>query len=68
MRDYTEIINLTKSVKFSQHELHTLNKDMKLKQERIRKLYNDADPLTKNIVNTFIYTKIKRPILEKDIN
>ena len=62
MRDYTELIDCINLAQFTKQEKKFFSQDLKAKQARIRELYETADPLTKNIVNTFIYTNIKKPV------
>ena len=62
MRDYVELIDCINLAQFTKQEKKFFSEDLKTKQIRIRELYDNCDPLTKNIVNTFIYTNIKKPV------
>ena len=55
-------------MRFNKVEREYFRYDLQAKQMRIRELYDTCDPLTKNIVNTYIANNIQKPVLAKDIN
>ena len=60
MQDYVELIDDINLAQFTKQQKKFFSEDLKTKQKRITELYENCDPLTKNIVNTFIYNNVKK--------